>query len=75
MSPVVPIKRRTPSPDSTISDLIVIDCPYCGKEHTHGTLKSVKEPGLRRPHCYGLESRRPDYRIVASGSTIEGELR
>jgi hypothetical protein len=46
--PVVPSKRAEAWPDAR-GDLIwhwVIDCPYCGKEHTHSP-----SPGHRVSHC------------------------
>jgi hypothetical protein len=49
--PVVPLKREVNlgrDPQSGEPVLCwVIDCPYCGREHTHGA-----EPGHRVSHCW-----------------------
>ena len=48
--PIVPRKREvTMGRDPQTGELVrvwVIDCPYCGREHTHGA-----EPGHRVSHC------------------------
>ncbi len=45
--PVVPLKREvTFGPRNDPSRSWVIDCPYCGREHTHGA-----EAGHRVSHC------------------------
>ncbi len=45
--PVVPLKREvTFGPRRDLGRSWVIDCPYCGREHTHGA-----EPGHRVSHC------------------------
>jgi hypothetical protein len=41
--PVVPLKREVTIGRDRVW---VIDCPYCGREHTHGA-----EPGHRVSHC------------------------
>jgi len=48
----VVVKRRRPNPSRPGHDLVTVDCPCCGKEHTHGA-PSGEAPGHRLADCVG----------------------
>lgn len=60
--PVVAVKRRYPNSQAPGYELAVIDCPYCGKEHTHGG-RAGDVGGHRVSHCGPKHWDNPGYVI------------
>ncbi len=48
--PVARVLRVTPTGTTR---LVVVQCPYCGREHTHGWPYGQAEVGARVGHCRG----------------------
>jgi hypothetical protein len=48
--------------------VLVLRCPFCGKEHTHTCDGPAPVYGYRASHCTGLHDKNLEYELVAISS-------